>query len=78
MQDIEAKLVLTQEDIAYIWNGGTLAVKIDGPDVKVSLDLSCSRSTGAGGETAECTHQAGTGQASANPLVHAGRSPLAV
>jgi hypothetical protein len=50
MQDIEAKLVLTQEDIAYIWNGGTLAVKIDGSDTKVSLDLSCSRSTGTGGK----------------------------
>jgi hypothetical protein len=46
MQEIEAKLVLTQEDVAYIWNGGTLAVKIDGPDTKVSLDVSCSRSTG--------------------------------
>jgi hypothetical protein len=43
MQDIEAKLVLTQEDIAYLWNGGTLAVKIDAPDTKVSVDVSCSR-----------------------------------
>jgi hypothetical protein len=43
MQEIEAKLVLTQEDIAYIWNGGTLAVKIDAPDTKVSVDVSCSR-----------------------------------
>jgi hypothetical protein len=44
MQEIEAKLVLTQEDIAYIWNGGTLAVKIDAPDMKVSVDVSSSRS----------------------------------
>jgi hypothetical protein len=43
MQDITAKLVLSQEDIAYIWRGGTLAVKIDAPDMKVSLDLSTSR-----------------------------------
>jgi hypothetical protein len=43
MQEIEAKLVLTQEDIAYIWNGGTLAVKIDAPDLKVSVDVSSSR-----------------------------------
>jgi hypothetical protein len=35
--------VLTQEDIAYIWHGGTLAVKIDAPEMKVSLDLSTSR-----------------------------------
>jgi hypothetical protein len=45
MQEIEARLVLTQEDIAYIWNGGTLAVKIDAPDMKVSVDVSSSRST---------------------------------
>lgn len=47
MQEISAKLVLTQEDIAYIWNGGTLAVKVDAPDMKVSLDVSASR----GGES---------------------------
>ena len=45
MHEITAKLVLTQEDIAYIWNGGTLAVKIDAPDTKVSVDVSCSRSS---------------------------------
>jgi hypothetical protein len=44
MQEIATKLVLSQEDIAYIWNGGTLAVKIDAPDTKVSVDVSCSRS----------------------------------
>ena len=43
MEEITAKLVLTQEDIAYIWHGGTLAVKIDAPELKVSLDLSASR-----------------------------------
>jgi hypothetical protein len=43
MQEIEAQLVLTQEDIAYIWNGGTLAVKIDAPAMKVSVDVSSSR-----------------------------------
>jgi hypothetical protein len=43
MEEITAKLVLTQEDIAYIWHGGTLAVKIDAPAMKVSLDLSASR-----------------------------------
>ena len=43
MEEIAAKLVLSQEDLAYIWQGGTLAVKIDAPDLKVSLDLSASR-----------------------------------
>jgi hypothetical protein len=46
MQEIQAKLVLTQEDIAYIWNGGTLAIKVDAPDFKVSLDVSAARSSG--------------------------------
>jgi hypothetical protein len=45
MEEITAKLVLTQEEIAYIWHGGTLAVKIDAPDMKVSLDLSTSRTS---------------------------------
>ncbi len=45
MQEIEANLVLNQEDIAYIWNGGALVVKVDGADVKVSMEISASRST---------------------------------
>jgi len=45
MHEITTKLVLTQEDITYLWNGGTLAVKIDAPDTKVSVDVSCSRSS---------------------------------
>ena len=45
MEEITAKLILTQEEIAYIWHGGTLAVKIDAPDMKVSLDLSTSRTS---------------------------------
>lgn len=45
MQEIAARLVLTREDIAYLWSGGTLAVKIDAPDTKVSVDVSCSRSS---------------------------------
>lgn len=43
MRDIEAKLALTPEDIAYIWHGGTLAVKIDGAEVRVSVDVNCSQ-----------------------------------
>lgn len=43
MQEVEARLVLTQEDIAYIWHGGTLVVKIDSPDCKVSVEVGSSR-----------------------------------
>ena len=45
MQEIEANLVLKQEDIAYLWNGGVLVVKVDGAEARVSLELSCSRPT---------------------------------
>jgi len=43
MEEITARLVLSQEEIAYIWHGGTLAVKIDATDMTVSLDLSTVR-----------------------------------
>ena len=46
MQEIEANLVLKQEDVAYLWNGGLLVVKVDGAEARVSLELSCSRPTG--------------------------------
>jgi hypothetical protein len=45
MQEIAARLVLTREDIAYLWGGGTLAVKIDASNLKVSVDVSCSRTS---------------------------------
>ena len=45
MQEIEANLVLNQADIAYIWNGGVLVVKVDGAETKVSMEISASRST---------------------------------
>ena len=45
MQEIEAQLVLSQEDVGYLWNGGTLVVKIDGAATKVSVDMSCSHQT---------------------------------
>jgi hypothetical protein len=43
MQEIEANLVLKQEDIAYLWSGGALVVKVDGAEARVSLELSCPR-----------------------------------
>ena len=44
MQEIDAALVLTREDIAYLWNGGLLAVKIDTPAARVSIDVSSASS----------------------------------
>lgn len=43
MEDIRASLVLSPEEITYLWHGGTLAVKIDAPEQTVSLDLSAAR-----------------------------------
>lgn len=45
MAEIRATLVLSPEEITYLWHGGTLVVKIDAPDTIVSLDLSTSRAT---------------------------------
>ena len=45
MQEIAATLTLTQDELAFIWHGGMLAVKIDSPEGKVSVDVSCSRSS---------------------------------
>lgn len=45
MAEIRATLVLSPEEITYLWHGGTLVVKIDAPDAIVSLDLSTSRPT---------------------------------
>ncbi|GIX47816.1 MAG: hypothetical protein KatS3mg131_2027 [Candidatus Tectimicrobiota bacterium] len=50
MREIEARLVLTQDDVVYLWNGGTLAVKIEAPDARVSVDVSCSRSGSGNGK----------------------------
>lgn len=48
MQELQGTLVLTQEDIAYLWRGGTLAVKIDAPEGKVSLDVTYSQAQNDG------------------------------
>ncbi len=39
--EISAKLALTREEIAHIYQGGVLSVKIKGQDGNASLEISC-------------------------------------
>ncbi len=41
-KDLTAKLALTKAEIAHLYQGGVLSVKIKGKDAEVSLELSCS------------------------------------
>jgi len=39
--EISAKLALTREEIAYIYQGGVLSVKIKGQNGDASVEISC-------------------------------------
>ncbi len=39
--DLIAKLVLTREEIAHLFHGGVLSVKIKGKDGDASVEISC-------------------------------------
>lgn len=39
--EISAKLALTREEIAHIYQGGVLSVKIKGKDADASVEISC-------------------------------------
>jgi len=40
--NISAKLALTREEIAHIYHGGVLSVKIKGKDADASVEISCA------------------------------------
>jgi hypothetical protein len=40
-KDLIAKLVLSKEEIAHLYQGGVLSVKIKGKDTDVSVEISC-------------------------------------
>jgi len=40
-KDLIAKLVLSREEIAHLYQGSVLSVKIKGKDADVSLEISC-------------------------------------
>ena len=39
--DLIAKLILSKEEIAHLYQGGVLSVKIKGKDTDVSVEISC-------------------------------------
>lgn len=39
--EISAKLVLTREEIAHVYQGGVLSVKIKGKGTAASVEISC-------------------------------------
>jgi hypothetical protein len=40
--EISAKVTLTREEIAHIYQGGVLSVKIRGKDADASVEISCA------------------------------------
>jgi len=44
-KDLIAKLVLSKEEIAHLYQGGVLSVKIKGKEAEVSVEISCRESS---------------------------------
>lgn len=40
--EIAAKLALTREEIAYVYQGGVLSIKIKGKNGDASVEISCA------------------------------------
>ena len=40
-KDLIAKLVLSKEEIAHLYQGGVLSVKIKGEDTDISVEIFC-------------------------------------
>ena len=40
-KDLIAKLILSKEEVAHLYQGSVLSVKIKGKDTDVSLEISC-------------------------------------
>lgn len=40
--ELRAKIRLSRREIAHVWNGGILSLKVEGPSVEADLELSCS------------------------------------
>jgi len=39
--ELRAKVNLTKNEIAHLWNGGVLSLKIEGPGAEADLELRC-------------------------------------
>jgi hypothetical protein len=43
--EISAKLALTREEIAYLYQGGVISLKIKGKEGSTSLEISCGEAS---------------------------------
>jgi len=39
--ELQAKVNLTKNEIAHLWNGGVLSLKVEGSGVEADLELRC-------------------------------------
>lgn len=39
--ELRAKVRLSRKEIAHLWGGGVLSLKVEGPGVDADLELSC-------------------------------------
>jgi hypothetical protein len=39
--ELRAKVNLTKNEVAHLWNGGVLSLKVEGPGVEADLELRC-------------------------------------
>lgn len=40
--ELRAQIRLSRKEIAHLWNGGILSLKVEGPQMEADLELSCS------------------------------------
>jgi len=40
--ELRAHVKLTKREIAHLWNGGILSLKVEGPAMEADLELRCS------------------------------------
>ena len=40
--ELRAKIKLTKAEIAHLWNGGVLSLKVEGPGAYADLEVRCS------------------------------------
>ncbi len=39
--ELRAKVRLSRKEIAHLWNGGVLSLKVEGPGMEADLEISC-------------------------------------
>jgi hypothetical protein len=39
--ELRAKVPLSRREIAHLWNGGVLSLKVEGPGMEADLELAC-------------------------------------